>query len=651
MQAQPPTHSHEPVGLLWIGEATDAVTHFGRRAPHVQVIPGDPATMVAALQSGTADLLVLDATLSGIDVSAVLGHLQAARLDTPLLLLTRPGGEDLAIQAGRFAVCDCVVKTAEYLLQVLPAIGQLRARHDLVALFRTNRQNQDRLRTILEFQPAVTGVITPDGIITAMNQAGLTLLGAARDQVVGRPFTSLLPDEARHDASAFIRRVCQGETADFDHLVLRESGHPVAVRTRAVPFRSGDTVVALATVQERVAAQPETNPELEALSTAALADALGEIEALRGQRELWAAQRETYEARAREAAAHADAVMQQAQADAGTLVKERAEWALERQQHAHRQRDAEQTAANLAQATAALQHVHAELAQAQAALEPLRHAQEAFETLRADFGPLRTELDTLRAERGQWISEHSTWTAERDQWFADRQQFEARLGDAGQSELVRKQLEDERDSLTRVLHAVTGRCELLEADARRADAAARDAIERQHQDAAALAQLEAERGSLAHTLESLQAQLLEATTLLANERSAWAQERDNAAWQQQQERDAATWQHQQALDAARGALEQERQDFAARLHEAQAALEAESHRSAALLGDLQAARAVADDLAAMQRAFEADHAAMLKLRDDLLRFMADADSQCRAIIEHHETHLSPNAGIRNQSFT
>ena len=42
---------------------------------------------------------------------------------------------------------------------------------------------------------------------------------------------------------------------------------------------------------------------------------------------------------------------------------------------------------------------------------------------------------------------------------------------------------------------------------------------------------------------------------------------------------------------------------------------------------------------------------MLKLRDDLLRFMADADSQCRAIIEHHETHLSPNAGIRNQSFT
>ena len=355
MQAQPPTQMHEPVGLLWLGDPTDAVAHFARRAPHVRVTAGDVTSMVATLQSGAADLLVLDAAQNGVDVSAVLGHLQAATLDTPVLLLTRPGGEELAIQAGRFAVCDCVVKTADYLLQLLPAIGQLRARHDVVALFRTNRHSQDRLRTILEFQPAVTSVISPDGIITAMNQAGLALLGAARDQVVGRPFTSLLPDDARPDAAAFLRRICQGETADFDHVVLRGGSQPLAVRTRAVPFRNGDTVVALATLQERVAVPPETNPELEALSAAALADALSEIESLRGQRDLWAAQRLTYETHAREAATHADAVIQQAQSDAATLVKERAEWALERQHYAHRQRDAEQTTASLAQAAAALQ--------------------------------------------------------------------------------------------------------------------------------------------------------------------------------------------------------------------------------------------------------------------------------------------------------
>jgi PAS domain S-box-containing protein len=603
-------------------------------------VAGDTTNLVAVLQSGTADLLVLDAAQDGIDVSAVLGHLQAATLDTPVLLLARPGGEDLAIQAGRFAVCDCVVKTADYLLQVLPAIGQLRARHDLVALFRTNRQSQDRLRTILEFQPAVTSVISPDGIITAMNQAGLTLLGAARDQVVGRSFTSLLPDDARHDAGAFLRRVCQGEAGDFDHVVLREGGQPLAVRTRAVPFRNGDTVVALATLQERVAASPETNAEFDALSAAALADALGEIESLRGQRDLWATQREAYEARAREAAAHADAVIQQAQSDAATLVRERTEWALERQQHAQRQREAEQTAADLLQATAALQHVHAELAQAQAALEPLRHAQEAFDTLRADFTPLRTELDTLRAERGQWIAEHAAWTAEREQWLAERQQLEARLRDAGQSESLRKQLEDERDSLTRVLHAVTGRCELLEADARRADAAAQEAIERQRQDAAALAQLDAERGTLAQALESLQAQLFEATSALASERSAWAQERDTTAWQ-----------HQQALDAARGALDQERQDFSARQFDAQQALDAERQRTAALLLDLQEARTRAGELAALQQTADMDHAAVLKLRDDLLRFMADADSQCRTIIEHHEARQGSSAVLGNQSFT
>ncbi len=589
MQAQPPTHTHESIGLLWIGDGNEAAAHFARRAPHVRVMPGEAAGMVNALQSGTADLLVLDSTQPGIDVSAVLGHLQAAQLDTPVLLLAPPGGEDLAIQAGRFAVCDCVVKTADYLLQLLPAIGQLRARHDLVALFRTNRQSQDRLRTILEFQPAVTSVITPDGIITAMNQAGLTLLGAARDQVVGRPFVSLLPDDARHDANAFISRVCRGEAADFDHVVLRQGEHPIAVRTRAVPFRTGETIVALATVQERVAARPETNPELEALSAAALGDALSEIEALRGQRDLWVTQRDAYESRAREAAAHADAVMQQAQADAATLARERAEWALERQQHAQRQRQAEQTAADLAQATAALQHVHEELAQAQATLESLRYAQEGFETLRADFVPLRTELDNLRAERGQWLSEQAAWTAEREQWRAERQQFDAR-----------------------------------------------EAIDRQRADAA-LAQSEADRAALTRTLETVQAQLFDATNALMHERSAWAQERDNTAWQ-----------HQQALDATRSALEQERQTVEAQRWDAQSALDAERHRSAGLLAELQEARRLSDDLSAMQRAFEADHSAMLKLRDDLLRFMADADSQCRSILEQHDARLAPNA-VHNPS--
>gem|GEM_PF-6110927 len=410
MQAQPTTHTHEPLGLLWLGDPTDAVAHFARRAPHVRVTASDVTSMVAALQSGAADLLVLDAAQNGIDVSAVLGHLQAATLDTPVLLLTRPGGEELAIQAGRFAVCDCVVKTADYLLQLLPAIGQLRARHDVVALFRTNRHSQDRLRTILEFQPAVTSVISPDGIITAMNQAGLALLGAARNQVVGRPFTSLLPDGARLDAAAFLRRICQGETADFDHVVLRGGSQPLAVRTRAVPFRNGDTVMALATLQERVAAPPETtNPELEALSAAALADALSEIESLRGQRDLWAAQRLTYETHAREAAAHADAVIQQAQSDAATLVKERAEWALERQQYAHRQRDAEQTTASLAQAAAAVQHVQAELVQAEAALETERQRGAALladlQEARAGAGVDHAAMLTLRDDLLRFVAD------------------------------------------------------------------------------------------------------------------------------------------------------------------------------------------------------------------------------------------------------
>lgn len=605
-----PTHSHEPVELLWIGDAAPAVEHFARRAPHVRISAAEAPAAVESLQAGSqADLVVLDATPDGADVSGVLGRLQAAQIDLPVLLLTRPGAEDLAIQAGRFAVCDCVVKSPEYLLQVLPAIGQLRARHDLVALFRTNRQNQDRLRTILEFQPAVTAVISREGIVTAMNQAGLSRLGMAREQVVGRPFAHLLPEEARLGAVAFIEGVCRGEAAGFDHVVLRDGGRRLEVRTRAVPFRNADHVVALATIEARAAAATGADAELQALSAAALADALAEVESLREQREGWASQRIGYEARAREAAAHADAVLRQAQADASTLVRERTEWALERQQAAQHQREAERTAADLAQATAALTHVHEELARAQASLEPLRLAQAAFDVLSADLAPLRAELDSLRAERTQSASE-------REQWLEERRQVEARLNDAGQAESIRKELQDERDSLTRVLHSVTGRCELLEADVRRANAAARDALDRQSQDAAALTHLEAERTSLAQALEAVQAQVTEAVAALDTERAAWAHERDHAAAQRQQ-----------AFEA----------------------LDAERERASALADELQAARANYEELTELRHAAERDREALLKLRDDLLRFMADADAQCGSLIEQHDRRLAPTVVSRNRS--
>lgn len=250
----------EPLQVLWMGDAAAAQSVLAYRAPHIRLTERSTEGEIDSLltDAATADLLVIDTTVGGVDTLGTLGRLAAADIDLPVVLLAAPYADDLAERAGRLAVCDVVVKTADFALQLLPAMTQARARHDLRVLFRSGRESQERLRTILEFQPAVTCVITPDGVLSAINLAGLTLLGVEREQAGRRMFASLLPPTERERVMDLVRRVCLGETGEIDHLVVRPDGRTLAVRTLAVPCRQGDAVVALATIVDRTAMLAET---------------------------------------------------------------------------------------------------------------------------------------------------------------------------------------------------------------------------------------------------------------------------------------------------------------------------------------------------------------------------------------------------------
>ena len=76
-------------------------------------------------------------------------------------------------------MCDCVVKTPDFVLQLLPAFTQVRAVTTLQALFRTSRQSQDRLRTTSNSARGYLRHRTGRRV-TAMNQAGLPRLSRPR---------------------------------------------------------------------------------------------------------------------------------------------------------------------------------------------------------------------------------------------------------------------------------------------------------------------------------------------------------------------------------------------------------------------------------------------------------------------------------------
>jgi len=284
-----PAAEPETLDVVWIGEAQSVEQKLLGIAPHVRVSGRDTVSVVEALQSGAAcaDVVVIDTTTPGVETQDILLRMKAAGTDLPIVLLTTTGSGRLISDTGHLATCDVVVKMQGFEHQLPAAFRQVRARHDLTAMFRESRLSQDRLRTVLEFQPAVMCVVGPDGVISALNQAGLSLLGADQEHVVGRSLTSFLPPEERDELLDLARRACAGEPCTLDHVVLKADASRVNVRTRAVPFETGHGGVALVTIHERSGPTAEELASLagqcDALSVA-LGEAKGQLDEVRAER-------------------------------------------------------------------------------------------------------------------------------------------------------------------------------------------------------------------------------------------------------------------------------------------------------------------------------------------------------------------------------
>ena len=299
------TISAEPLHVLWVGDATQPQRFVARRAPHIRIAGFDVTGAEAFFhQSDPTDpqapeILVLDASVTSVDPLHVLNVARSRGFDLPLVLLTLPGQEELAAQISRVAVCDCVIKIQDFVYQILPAFAQVRTRHDLEVAFRTARDSEERFRTILETVPATVCVIDHTGQVAAMNRAGLQLLSAQSEQVVGQDFTAFLPHDGHDAAMALIAQTCGGNGGELAHSLIRVDGSVVEVRTRTVPFPRNDQMVALATLEEQFAPASVNNGLIDELTAECdrlkhhIEDGRGAIATLRSEQDAaradWAA--------------------------------------------------------------------------------------------------------------------------------------------------------------------------------------------------------------------------------------------------------------------------------------------------------------------------------------------------------------------------
>ncbi len=99
------------------------------------------------------------------------------------------------------------------------------------------RESEERLRAVVDATPECVKVVGPDGALLQMNPAGLRVLGAAPERVLGRPVLELVAPEFREEWAANHARVCRGEALVWEFDVVTLDGRRRRMETHAVPLR------------------------------------------------------------------------------------------------------------------------------------------------------------------------------------------------------------------------------------------------------------------------------------------------------------------------------------------------------------------------------------------------------------------------------
>lgn len=97
---------------------------------------------------------------------------------------------------------------------------------------------EPHLRAVLESQPIVLARVSKDGTFLAINEAGLSMLGATSlEQILGTALTSLVPPEEHKACQAFVDRAMGGQRGSFeaDLVTLTGSRHTYELRASAHP--------------------------------------------------------------------------------------------------------------------------------------------------------------------------------------------------------------------------------------------------------------------------------------------------------------------------------------------------------------------------------------------------------------------------------
>src|SRR5215510_602711 len=170
--------------------------HFRRYAPHIQldVAPNGAEALQRLSQAGEAnryDVILLDYRLPGLNALEVLKEMRQARaLDTPVVLVTGQGDEEVALQALKLGAASYLVKNHGYLHQLPAELENACYRADIIREQAALRQSEERFRSAFDHATIGMALIDLDGRFLQVNRSVCELFGYSEQELIGGNFKS-----------------------------------------------------------------------------------------------------------------------------------------------------------------------------------------------------------------------------------------------------------------------------------------------------------------------------------------------------------------------------------------------------------------------------------------------------------------------------
>lgn len=197
----------------------------------------DADTYLNRLNELHPDIIITDYLIPGMTGIEFLEALKEADQDTPVIMITGQGDQNIAVQAMKLGAWDYIVKSPDF-FTLLPSVVQKVVRE--ARLKESLRDSMKRFQDLSERTSDWIFEVDPEGRIVYSNAVVKDILGYRVDEVIGTPLYALFPERnkviARHRILKFME--ARKPAVSIEQKLRHKNGHDVIIESNAVPFYS-----------------------------------------------------------------------------------------------------------------------------------------------------------------------------------------------------------------------------------------------------------------------------------------------------------------------------------------------------------------------------------------------------------------------------